>query len=139
MKRIGCFLLVVLLLTVLAGGISCQGKTPEYATATPEGTVRLFLDAYSKLDVEKTTKCFVEEDREELRKAMAELLKKYKAVSFSEVKIETLFQSEDTAKVRLESVRAFIPREGPQNPGRESVDEVDLVKQGDKWLIKTPR
>jgi len=139
-KRIGCFLLVALLLSVLMGGISCQGKTPEYTTATPEGTIRLLLDAYQDLNTNKAAKLFVKEDREKVLSKINPLWSQYKSVSLSEVKIEVITQTENTAKLKVHYHVVITKKVGPQDPFpfRKSDDKYDLVKQGDEWLIKAP-
>ena len=137
-KAVQILLIVCLVLTMVFGG--CQSKTAQYTTTTPEGTVRLLLDAYEELDANKAAKLFVEEDREKVLSKISPLWDQYKSLSLSEVKIEVITQTENTAKLKVHYHVVITKKVGPQDPFpfRGSDDEYDLVKQDNKWLIKTP-
>ena len=142
MKRIGYFLLAVFLLMILVGGVSCQSKTTaKYTTATPEGTIRLYLDAQCKLDAEKVAQCYVKEDRERVRANAEQGFISIYSFSVEKVKIKVVSQTEDTAKVVVRCDKIVSPAWSKgeyQDVYKDQVDEFDLVKQNRKWLIKTP-
>lgn len=132
MKRIGYFLLVVILLTILVGGVSCQS-----GTATPEGKMKLFLRAVTELDSEGISQYYVGEDRERV-KADIEQYTVIQVYPFAgrKVKIEVLSQSDTTAKVKLiwEGNGG-----GPLELHARLSREFNLVKQDGEWLIKIGR
>jgi hypothetical protein len=124
------------------GGVSCQSKTSaQYTTATPEGTVRLLLDAYCELNAGKVAEFWVKEERKEVRFQMGELFKQFESVTISDIEIEVLSQTENTAKVNVQYfLNATVKESIPQSyyPPKEVSYELDLIKQDGKWLIKTP-
>jgi len=131
---IGCLLLV----TALGG---CQSKTAQYTTATPEGTVRLYLDAYCKLNAGKVATFWVETERKEVRHQMGQLFSQFKSISISSVEIEVIDQTENTAKLNVQYfLNATVKESIPQShyPPQEVSYELDLIKQDGEWLIKTP-
>jgi len=133
MGKIGCFLLVGFLLITLLGGMSCQSKT----AATPEGTVKLFLDAHENLDANKAAELFVKEDREKVQSHLSQLWSQQESVTYSEIEIEVISQTENTAKIRVQGEVIIAEKDmPPQKLGLGS--EFDLVKQDGKWLIKAP-
>jgi len=133
MGKIGCFLLVGFLLITLLGGMSCQSKT----AATPEGTVKLFLDAHENLDANKAAELFVKEDREKVQSHLSQLWSQQESVTYSEIEIEVISQTENTAKLRVQGEVIIAEKDmPPQKLGLGS--EFDLVKQDGKWLIKAP-
>ena len=139
MKKIGYFLLAAFLLIVLAGGMSCQSKT-QYTTATPEGTVRAFLQAYSQLDAKKVAEFWIESERKEVCSQMDELFKQFKSITISNIKTEVLSQTEDTAKIRIQYYLTSTTKEGVSQSWyipQEINYQLDLAKQDSKWLIRT--
>lgn len=142
MKGIGYFLLTAFLLIILVGGMSCQSKTtPQYTTATPEGTIRLYLDAQCQLDAEKVAQRFVNEDREKIRTDAEQGFEQIYSFSVEKVKIKIASQTEDTARVIVRCDKIISPAWSNgeyQDIYKDQVNEFDLVKQGDEWLIKLP-
>jgi len=133
MGKIGCFLLIGFLLITLLGGMGCQNKT----TATPEGTIKLFLDAHENLDVNKAAELFAKEDREKVQSHLSQLWAQQESVTYSEIEIEVISQTENTAKLRVQGEVTITGKDMP--PQKLGVgDEYDLVKQDGKWLIKAP-
>ena len=138
MKVIQILLIGCLLLVTALGG--CQGKT-QYTTATPEGTVRLYLDAYCELNTGKVATFWVEMERKEVRHQMGQLFSQFKSISISGVEIEVIDQTENAAKLNVQYfLNATVKESIPQShyPPQEVSYELDLIKQDGKWLIKTP-
>ena len=129
---------MMLLLTVLVGGISCQGKAPEYTTATPEGTVKLLFDAYSSLDPDKIVNLYIEETREEIRPATVGVLGQFQSIRIVDLEIETISQTEATAIVEASFTTIYVEKDG--TPGRFPFHTVEfhLEKRGGEWLISQP-
>ena len=141
MKKIGYFLLAAFLLIVLAGGMSCQSKT-QYTTATPEGTIRLYLNAQCQLDAEKVAQCFVKEAREKARTDAEQGFKQIYSFSVEKVKIKVVSQTDDTAKVEVRCDKIVSPlwsKGEYRDVYKDQVNEFDLVKQDGEWLIKAPK
>jgi len=138
MKKIGYFLLAAFLLIVLAGGMSCQSKT-QYTTATPEGTVRAFLKAYSEMDGEKVAQLCVESQREKVRSYFGGLSKEFESITFSNIKIEVVDKNENTALVKVQFDVTTTIKEGfPSKTVRPKQEaRLSLVKREGKWLIET--
>lgn len=135
MKRIGYFLLAIILLTILVGGVSCQSKTAQH-TATPEETISSYLDAWENLDVDKVTRLFVEEQREVMYRHFNKRWSQYKSVSLSEVEIEVISQTESTAKVKTCGIVLFTSKDGLSCEKTDFSGEKDLVKRNGEWLIE---
>jgi len=134
-KVIQILLVVCLALTLVFVG--CQGKTAQYSTATPEGTIKLLLGAHENLDVNKATELFVKEDREKIHSHLSQLWGQQESVAYSEIEIKVMSQTENTAKVKVEGEVIIAEKDMPSQ--RMGIgDEFNLVKQGSEWLIKAP-
>jgi hypothetical protein len=140
MKRIGFLLLAVFLSVILIGGLSCQSKSVIPDTSTPEGTIKLFLQAQTELDPEKLSRCFVKEDREKVKADAERGFSQVYSFTVEKVKIEVLTRTDTTARVKLTCDQIVSPvwsKGEYHDVYKNRVSEVDLVKQDGEWLITT--
>ncbi len=143
MKKMGFFLLTTILLIISVGEISCQSRT---VSATPEGTIRLYLDAYCKLDSGEAVKFFVKEDQENARRQLGQVFTNIQAISLENLTIEVISKTENTAKVRIKcniTSVSYFEHDGKklQTPPQTSKDQIwnfDLEKRQGEWLVKAP-
>lgn len=139
MKVIQIFLIGCLFLITVLGG--CQSKTPEYTTATPEGTIRLYIQAQCELDAEKLAGCYVEEERERVKADAERGFEQLYSFSVENLKVEVVSQTDSTAKVKVRCDKIVSPvwsKGEYRDVYKNQVSQFNLEKQGNEWLIKTP-
>jgi len=149
MKRIGYFLLAAILFTILVGGVNCQSKS-QYTTATPEGTIRLFFDAYSSLDADKMVNLYVEEEREKIKPNTVAFLGRLQSIRFVALEIKTVSQIEyaepvsvsgrieDSAMVKASFKGVYSEKDGSPRHFPYQTVKFHLEKREGKWLILQP-
>ena len=129
---VGAAIVVIIVVTVLLGGTG--------GTSAPEQTVRTLYKEFERLNASGVVDLFfVEEEYEQYRETMIQYLQTMwsmiDSVSISDLTVTVASQTQDVAEVTAEYDVVYELTDGSAGSEEDEVNQFDLKRAGDKWLI----
>ena len=137
MRVIICLLMVLLFsFTACSGGDDSDDS--QYFNTTPEGTIRLFFDAYSNLDTDRIVNLYIEEVRDEIQSATSQYLAGFQSIRFDNLKIKLVSGTEDKAEMEVTYEAVYVENGGSPGNYPSQTTKFNLKKIAGEWIILWP-